>query len=346
MDPKQTRRRTWITILVIAGIVVVFLLLVDVGAVIDELRNADWIFLGLATAFLLIGYYIQTLRWRHLLRNVPSITYTFHTMNIGTFTNLTTFIPTLPIRSFFMGDREDVSIPQATSSLTIGFVFDLVMKILAIFSAFVLAAPINSAAGTILLIFGVIFLIFSSLLLFVHNIDKINSWATSLLLRGRFMREDQVQSLLSGFAKGLEEVGSTRKIAAIFLFSLVTLSFFIGFYYFGLLAFNINPPPEMMLLTILVAVFFVNPTGPYLPGLFNFLLVVPIVLVSNISVESLVAYSIVIYAFLLVIWLVLGIWAMRHYKLSFSELRDRAREGIDFFRQSQDSELIDEPDTE
>ena len=67
MNAKQTRRRTWITILVITAIVIVFILLVDVGAVIDELRNADWALLGLATAMLLIGYYIQTLRWRHLL---------------------------------------------------------------------------------------------------------------------------------------------------------------------------------------------------------------------------------------------------------------------------------------
>ena len=43
MDAKQTRRRTWITVLVIVGIVIVFLLLVDVGVVIDELRNADLI---------------------------------------------------------------------------------------------------------------------------------------------------------------------------------------------------------------------------------------------------------------------------------------------------------------
>jgi hypothetical protein len=267
-------------------------------------------------------------------------------MNIGTLTNLITFIPTLPIRSFFMGDREDVSIPQATSSLTIGFVFDLVMKILAILLALVLAAPIDSNVGTILLFFGIIFLIFGGILIAVHNINKINSWATNLLSRARFLKKEQVNGLLSGLAEGLEEIGSTKKIAAIFFYSLVSLSFFIAFYIFGLLAFNINPPPEMMLVTVLVASFFVNPTGPYLPGVFNFLLVVPMAMVSNISVEALVAYSLVIYAVLLVIWSVLGIWAMRHYKLSFSELRERAIEGIDFVRQSQDSELIDGPDEE
>ena len=343
MKTNNTRRRTWISILVITAIVVVFLLLVDVETVISELRNADWVLLGLATALLLIGYYIQTLRWRQLLRNVPSITYTFHTMNIGTFTNLTTFIPTLPVRSFFMGEREDVFTSQATASLTIAFVFDLVMKILILLFVIVLTAPINSNAGTILLSIGVVLLIFCSLLIIVKNIDKINNWATSLVLRSQLMREEQVKSWLSGLAKGLEEVGSVGKIAGIFSFSLVTLLFFVGFYVFGLLAFNISPPPDEMLLAVMAAVFFINPTGPYLPGVFNFLLVTPMALVSNISVESLVAYSIVIYAFLVVIWLGLGIWAMRHYKISFSELRDRAREGIDFVRRSQGTESLDEP---
>jgi uncharacterized protein (TIRG00374 family) len=336
MNAKDTRRRTWITVLVIAGIVVVFLLLIDVGAVIDELRNADWVFLGLATGALLIGYYIQTLRWRHLLEDVPPINYTFHTMNVSTFTNLMTFIPTLPIRIFFMGEREDVSVPQATSSLTIAIIFDWVMKIIAILGAIVLLAPIDSNAGTIVTFIGVIILIFAGILLLVRNIDKIISWATPLLLRRGFLKEEQVEGMLSGLAQGLEEVSTTKKVAVIFLYSIVSWSFFIGFYILGLLALNIKPPPEVMLAMVLVAAFLVNPTGPYLPGVFNVLLVVPMALVSNVAIEALVAYSLVIYAVLLVIWLLLGIWGMRQYKLSLSELRERAREGYDLVRQAKE----------
>jgi len=334
---QNTRRRTWITALVILAIVVVFLLLVDIGVVIDELRNADWVLLGLATALLLIGFYIQALRWRHLLEKIPTTSYTFHTMNLSTLTNLMTFIPSITTRSFFMGEYKGLSIPQSTSSLLITFVFDLVIKFIAILGAMVLLVPIGSFVLTVVILIGVIILIFAGVLLLVHNIDKIISWATSALLRLRFLKEEQVSGMLSAFTEGLKEVGTTKKVAEIFLYSLLSWSFFIGFYIFGLLAFNINPPPEVMLISVLVAAFFVNPTGPYLPGIFNVLLVVPIALVSNIDIESLVAYSIVIYAVLLILWIVLGIWAMRHYKLTLSELRKRAREGIEQVNQTRES---------
>jgi len=341
METKDTRRRMWITVLVIAGIVVVFLLLVDVGAVLDELRNADWFFLGLATALLLVGYYILTLRWRHLLGKIPSVSYTFHTMNVSTFTNLLTFIPSITTRSFFMGEYEGLSIPQSASTQIIAFIFDLVIKLIAIFGAIVLLAPIGSDLATVVIFIGVIILIFSGVLLLVHNIDKIMSWASSILLRVGVFQKERVDRMLSGLADGVKEVGTTRKVAVIFLYSLLSWSFFIGFYIFGLLAFDIEPPPQVMLASVLVAAFFVNPTGPYLPGIFNVLLVVPIALVSNIDIESLVAYSIVIYAVLLVIWIVLGIWAMRHYHLTLSELRKRAKEGKEQVNQASESRNYD-----
>lgn len=337
MNAKDTRRRTWITSLVIVAIIVVFLLLVDIGVVINELRNADWVFLGLATALLLIGFYIQALRWRHLLKKIPTTSYTFHTMNLSTLTNLLTFIPSITTRSFFMGEHEGLSISQSASSLLITFVFDLVIKFIALLGAMVLLAPIGSIVLTVVILIGVIILIFAGVLLLVHNIDKIISWASSALLRLRFLKEERVSGMLSGLAEGLKEVGTTKKVAKIFLYSLLCWSFFIGFYIFGLLAFNVNPPPEVMLTSVLVAAFFVNPTGPYLPGIFNVLLVVPIALVSNIDIESLVAYSIVIYAVLLILWIVLGIWAMRHYKLTLSELRKRAREGIEQVNQTRET---------
>jgi hypothetical protein len=265
-------------------------------------------------------------------------------MNVSTFTNLMTFIPTTPIRIFFMGEREDVSIPQATSSLTIAIVFDWVMKIIAILGAIVLLAPIDSNAGTIVTFIGVIILIFAGILLLVHNIDKIIAWATPLLLRRGFLKEEQVEGMLSGLAQGLEEVGTTKKVAVIFLYSIFSWSFFIGFYVLGLLALNIKPSPEVLLAMALVAAFLVNPTGPYLPGVFNVLLVVPMALVSDVAIEALVAYSLVIYAVLLVIWLLLGLWGMRQYNLTLSELRERAREGYDLVRQAKEPGNNDSPE--
>ena len=52
-----------------------------VGAVIEEIVNADWIFLGGATAVLLVSYVLLSVRWRYLLGNRPGTSYTFYTMS-------------------------------------------------------------------------------------------------------------------------------------------------------------------------------------------------------------------------------------------------------------------------
>ena len=51
MDNKTNKRRTWVTILVVVGLIIVFLVLVDIEVVIDELKNANWGYLAIATAF-------------------------------------------------------------------------------------------------------------------------------------------------------------------------------------------------------------------------------------------------------------------------------------------------------
>jgi uncharacterized membrane protein YbhN (UPF0104 family) len=84
MNEKNIKRRSWVSLLIVVGLVIVFLVLVDIGAVIDELKNADWGYLVLATAFLLAGYFIHAIRWRYLLRKRPQLPYTFHTLNIDT----------------------------------------------------------------------------------------------------------------------------------------------------------------------------------------------------------------------------------------------------------------------
>jgi uncharacterized membrane protein YbhN (UPF0104 family) len=115
MNDKNVKRRSWITVLVVIGLIIVFLVLVDIGAVIDELKKADWGYLALATVFLLLGYLIQAVRWLYLLRKRPRLPDTFHIMNITTMANLMTFIPTTPNRIFLMGENEKVTMPMTMS---------------------------------------------------------------------------------------------------------------------------------------------------------------------------------------------------------------------------------------
>ena len=82
-------------------------------------------------------------------------------------------------------------------------------------------------------------------------------------------------------------------------------------------------------MAVIAAIIFINPTGPYLPGIFNVLLVAPMTLVSEIDVEALFAFSLVIYALLLVVWVGLGAWGLRYFNIRFSDLRQWVSEGIE-----------------
>ena len=285
MNEKNVKRRSWVSVLIVVGLIIVFLVLVDIGTVIDELKNADWGYLALAVAFLLAGFFIQAIRWRYLLRNLPRLPYTFHTLNIATMTNLMTFIPSIPTRVFLMGENEKVTIPQATSSITIAFILDLVMKILAIMGLILLRSDPSSTGMTIFLYLIIVIVIFAGIILLATNIDKIATRFTPLLGR---------------------------------------LSFVIG-----LLAFNIEQPLGDLIMAVIAAIIFINPTGPYLPGIFNVLLVAPMTLVSEIDVEALFALSLVIYALLLVVWVGLGAWGLRYFNIRLSDLRQWVSEGIE-----------------
>ena len=340
MKEKNVKRRSWVKVLVVVGLIVIFLVLFDIGAVIDELKNANWGYLALATAFLLVGYIIQAIRWRYLLRKRPQLPYTFHTMNIATMVSLITFIPLTPIRIFLMGENKQVTLPQATSSITIAIMLDLVMKILAIMGLILLRSDPTSSGLTILLFLMIVIVIFVGILLIAANVAKITAWLTPLLARLPFLKEEQAGGLASGLAEGLSEVGSTRQLSIALAYSLLAWICFIIFFVIGLLAFNIEQPLGESIMAVMAALVFVNPTGPYLPGVFNVLLVAPMALVSNIDVDALFAFSLVIYAILLVVWFGLGAWGLRHFNISFSDLRQRVSEGIEQLRSAQDA---DEP---
>jgi hypothetical protein len=87
-------------------------------------------------------------------------------------------------------------------------------------------------------------------------------------------------------------------------------------------------PVDRMLVAVFTAYFFVNPAAPYLPGVFQALLVVPLALVTDVDVDALIAFSIVLHAILLVIWFGLGAWGLRRLDLKFSTLRQQLSESI------------------
>ena len=342
MEPKQKRRRPWITILVIAVVVIVFLVLFDVRAVIDEIVNADWVYLGAATAVLLIGYLILAVRWRYLLGDRPGTRYTFNTMNVSNMANLMTFIPVTAIRIVLMGEHAKVTISQATSSVSLAVVVDLVVKILSLLLAILLG--VASRSSTTILIIGILLIVgmVVGIILVLVNAEKIAAKIIPILARIPRISEDQAQGMVSSFLEGLEGGRSPRRLMVTFLLSILIWICMLAFYYLGLLAFGLSFPVNRMLVAVMAAYFFVNPASPYLPGVFQALLVVPLYFVLRTDVDTLIGFSIVLHVILLVIWFGLGSSGLRRLNLSFSTLRQQISDSVHAMRSEYESTSIAE----
>jgi hypothetical protein len=331
MNEKKPGGRPWVKILVILGIIIVFLILFDVELIVEAIRDANWAYLAAAGGILLIGYVLMAKRLQHLLSDRSSLSHTFHAMNVSSMMNLLTFIPATPIRIFLLGEDDEVTIPQATSSVSIAIVIDWVMKIIAILGAILLTAG-SVSIGQFLLV-GVILVavIIGGMLLLVANGDKVVTKLTPLLARLPIISEEQSENLLSGLMEGLKGVGSVRHLIVTYFWTILAWICGVSFYFIGMLAMGISLPADLLLAGALFATVIVNPFSPYLPGIYQTLLVAAIYIVVRGDADFvllLVAFSIVIYLVTLVLIFGLGYWGLRGLNLKFSELRDEIAASI------------------
>jgi uncharacterized membrane protein YbhN (UPF0104 family) len=332
MENEKKTGNPWLKILGIVVVIVIFLFLFDIELIIEQIKNADWGYLGAAIVVLLLSYLIMAFRLRYMLSNRPAVGYTFHATNIANMMNLITFIPVTMIKIFLMGQNKKVDIPQATSSITIGIAFDYVVKIIALLGVILLRMQTTSV-GQFLVIGGILILLILGLLLLLDaKSESIVSKGGPLLARLPVINEDQAQEAVSSFMEGLGNVGSPLKLIITMLWTLLAWVGGFMFYYLGMLAMGIQLSPDLMLAGVLFAGFVVNPFSPYLPGLYHALLVASIYIMTQADVDSLVALAVVLHAALLVMWFGMGALGLRSLDLKFSDFREQISTGIQQMR--------------
>jgi len=332
MNKEKPGGNPWLKILGIVVVIIVFLALFDIELIIEEIRNADWGYLGAAMGVIVISYLMMAIRLRYMLSNQPKLGYTFHATNIANMMNLITFIPVTLIKIFLMGQNKKVEIPQATSSVTIGIAFDWVVKIIALLGVILLRMQTTSF-GQFLVVGGVLILLILGLLLLLDSkSESIVNKGAPLLGRLPVLSQEQAHDAIASFMEGLSSVGSPLHLVITMLWTLLGWVGGFLFYYLGMLALGIQLEPDLMMAGVLFAAFVVNPFSPYLPGLYHTLLVASIYLVTQAEPGSLVAMAVVLHAALLVIWFGLGALGLRVSGLKFSEFRQQITVGIQQMR--------------
>jgi uncharacterized protein (TIRG00374 family) len=332
MNKEDSGSNPWLKILGIVVVIIIFLVLFDIEMIIEEIRNANWGYLGASVAVIVISYLIMAIRLRYMLSNQPKLSHTFHATNTANMMNLITFIPVTLIKIFLMGQDKNVGIPKATSSVTIGIGFDWVVKIIALLGVILLRLQTTSV-GQFLVVGGILILLILGLLLLLDaKAESIVNKGAPLLGRLPMISDEQARDAIVSFMEGLSSVGSPLHLIIIML---LTLLGWIGgflFYYLGLLAMGIQLSPDLMLASVLFAAFVVNPFSPYLPGLYHALLVVSLYIITQVDPDALLALAVVLHAALLVIWFGLGALGLRASGLKFSEFRQQITDGIQQIR--------------
>ena len=129
MQNSGSRRQVLLTVGLVVLLIILLISLVDMGAVFDLLRQADWRLLLLGTGFLLICYGLLAVRWRYVLANQPRLTKTLHILTSGLMFSIITPIPNSPFRVVVMDRTTPVKATEATSSILIEYVLSFILRL-------------------------------------------------------------------------------------------------------------------------------------------------------------------------------------------------------------------------
>ena len=309
-NKNQNIRRILVVAAIIIAITILFFLLVDTGEVIQQLVTADIRYLFAASIMLILGLVAFAARWRTLLGNKPPLLFTFHASNLGHAGNiLIPFRAGEAIRILVMGSEKSVSLTEATTSVVVERLFEQLMRLLALAAAILVGvgleiSPAAALGGIAILILG-----FGAIAWLVGNQDFTLDKGTRLLARLPRVTEETAHKSISDLLQNLEAVSRPRQFALILLWSVITWSFFWGFFYLTLLSLGASFAPEQQLAVSLAAMALSPPSAPTQPGIFHASIVVPLAALG-IDPETLTAYAVILHI-LEMFWIVgLAMWGL------------------------------------
>jgi uncharacterized protein (TIRG00374 family) len=324
---QLSARRILGVIIGIAVIIAIFLLLVDLGEVIQELESADPRYLLLASAAFLAGLVAFAARWRALLNYEPSLIFTFHASNLGHAGNiLLPFRAGEAIRVLVMGTDTEVSLAESTSSFVVERLFEQLMRVLAVLGAVLIGVGLETSAEAI--IGGLLFVVlgFAAILYLTTHPDFTLSKGARLLAAIPRVSEERAHQATADLLANLSSIAHPRRFAIALGWSLLSWSLFWLFFFITFRALNTNLPVQDQIAISLGALAISPPSAATQPGLFHASVVAPLSAVG-FDAELITAYAVLLHILEMIWLIILAIWALLATKISLSEIRDLFRPG-------------------
>ncbi|MFO7539207.1 MAG: lysylphosphatidylglycerol synthase transmembrane domain-containing protein [Chloroflexota bacterium] len=320
MIKKQFNWKTVVATAVVAIIFFIFAFFIDWGEVWQQLRQADYGYLLLASALLLVGLVGYAVRWRLLMRNLPSLRRTFHASNIGHAGN--TFLPARAgeaARIIVISNSDNVSKTEATTSFIVERLVEQFMRLLALGLAVGLGLGIEPSAASV---GGGIATLVAAVLLTIwllNNRQRVMQRGPQLLSRLPGISPARAQSGLINLLNNLDTIAAPRQFLRVLLWSLIPWIFFAGFHYFTLLALGDIFGDTNLWLIALATLAFCPPSAPTNPGVYHAFLIGPL-LALGYGREPATAYAVMLHIVQSLWTLLLALWGVTQMGLSLGEL--------------------------
>lgn len=307
---------------VIVAIILVFLLLVDLDEVLEQLETADPLLLILASLLFIAGLAAFAARWRALLRYEPSFTFTFHASNLGHAGNiLLPFRAGEAIRILVMGTNEEVSLAEATSSFVVERLFEQSMRILAIIGAVLIGVGLETSREA--LIGGIVIVIagFVIVLWLANHPDFSLRTGTRLLSAIPRVSQARAQQATADFLANLQVIAKPGQFALILGWSLLSWSLFWLFFFVTLRALDTGLSLQEQLAISLGALALSPPSAATQPGFFHASVVAPLSAIGY-DTELITAYAVLLHIMEMLWLIILAVWALFATRITLSQIRD------------------------
>jgi glycosyltransferase 2 family protein len=320
VSKQQFDWKTVVATAVVAIIFLIFAFFIDWREVWQQLRQADYGYLLLASGLLLGGLVGYAVRWRLLMRNLPGLRRTFHASNIGHAGN--TFLPARAgeaARIIAISNSDNVSKTEATTSFIVERLVEQLMRLLALGLAIGLGLGVEPSAtsiggGIALLVIAILLTIW-----LLNNRQRIMQRGPALVSRLPGISPARAQKGLINLLDNLDTVAAPRQLLRVLLWSLIPWSFFAGFHYFTLLALGDIFGEANLWLIALGTLAFCPPSAPTNPGVYHAFLIGPL-LALGYGREPSTAYAVMLHIIQSFWTLLLALWGVRRMGLSLREL--------------------------
>ena len=346
-------KKYWIGLLVGGVLLALFFLTTDWGRLLEALADANYLYLAPAIVLYQVSVVIRTLRWQFLLRPMRQVKVArlYPVVVVGYMAN--NLLPMRIgefVRSYYLGEREDVSKTSALATIIVERLLDAVtllvfIAITAIFVPLIVLAegfgegssvpwPFLAAAVSLPFLMAFLALVWAA-----YMPSRAAALLQAIIRPLPGTARARLRPLIDALLQGLQALGRPRNVAVLFLLSVPIWLFEVGLFFvlgysFGLENVYDSPLQMAVALVLVTAIGNIGSSVPAAPGgigLFEVVAQKTMVLLPLATVDPSVAgaYVLVVHAVLLLPMIALGQLFLLAESISLRSLLRAGRSSFD-----------------